>query len=106
TCQLRTQSPRPLGLQPAYVAGLLVKDKQEKDKIGSKQDKNGKRGEAGKSQKQLQSREQEKLKKIQVEGPKVQTPTKLLKKEERKGLKMQLHQSTTTRAKTANNPKL
>nr|GEX69242.1 hypothetical protein [Tanacetum cinerariifolium] len=31
-----------------------VKDKQEKDKIGSKPDKNGKRGEAGKSQKQLQ----------------------------------------------------
>nr|GEY39897.1 hypothetical protein [Tanacetum cinerariifolium] len=86
--------------------GELVKDYQEKDKIGSKPDKNGKRGEAGKSQKQLQSREQEKLKKMQVEGPKVQTPTKLLKKEERKGLKMQLHQCTTTRAKTANNPKL
>nr|GEZ05416.1 hypothetical protein [Tanacetum cinerariifolium] len=32
-----------------------VKEYQEKDKIGSKPDKNGKRGEAGKSQKQLQS---------------------------------------------------
>nr|GEZ62201.1 hypothetical protein [Tanacetum cinerariifolium] len=53
-----------------------VKDKQEKDKIRSKPDKNGKRGEARKSQKQLQSREQEKLKKKQVEGPKLQTPTK------------------------------
>nr|GFA95020.1 hypothetical protein [Tanacetum cinerariifolium] len=31
-----------------------VKDKQENDKIGSKPDKNEKRGEAGKSQKQLQ----------------------------------------------------
>nr|GEU77034.1 putative ribonuclease H-like domain-containing protein [Tanacetum cinerariifolium] len=31
-----------------------VKDKQEKDKIGSKPDKNGKRGEARRSQKQLQ----------------------------------------------------
>nr|GEY32441.1 hypothetical protein [Tanacetum cinerariifolium] len=33
-----------------------VKEKQEKDKIGSKPDKNGKRGEAGKSLKQLQWR--------------------------------------------------
>nr|GFA18030.1 hypothetical protein [Tanacetum cinerariifolium] len=57
-----------------------VKDKQENDKIKTKSDKNGKRGEAGKSQKQLHSREQEKLKKIQKEGPKMQTPTKLLKK--------------------------
>nr|GEX77493.1 ribonuclease H-like domain-containing protein [Tanacetum cinerariifolium] len=63
-----------------------VKERQEKDKIGSKPDKNGKRGEAWKSQKQSQSIKQEKLKKIQVEGPKMQTPTKLLKKEERKGL--------------------
>nr|GEW93103.1 GPCR kinase [Tanacetum cinerariifolium] len=44
-----------------------VKDKQEKDKISSKPDKNGKRGEAEKSQKQLQSREKEKLKKKVVE---------------------------------------
>nr|GFA15776.1 putative ribonuclease H-like domain-containing protein [Tanacetum cinerariifolium] len=33
---------------------FMVKDKQEKDKIESKLDKNGKRGEARKSQKQLQ----------------------------------------------------
>nr|GFD06646.1 hypothetical protein [Tanacetum cinerariifolium] len=32
----------------------LVKEIQEKDKIGSKPDKNGKRGEAGKSSKQFQ----------------------------------------------------
>nr|GEW29310.1 DNA-directed DNA polymerase [Tanacetum cinerariifolium] len=54
----------------------LYNDNQEKDKIGSKPGKNEKRGEAGRSQKQLQSREQEKLKKMQVEGPKMQTPTK------------------------------
>nr|GEY37962.1 ribonuclease H-like domain-containing protein [Tanacetum cinerariifolium] len=54
----------------------LVKDNQENDKIRSKLDKNGKRGEAKKSQKQLQSRKKEKLKKMQVEGPKMQTPTK------------------------------
>nr|GFB25075.1 hypothetical protein [Tanacetum cinerariifolium] len=55
-----------------------VKDRQEKDKIGSKPDKNGKRGEAKKSQKQLLSREQEKLKKMQVEGPKMQNPTSFI----------------------------
>nr|GEY03676.1 reverse transcriptase domain-containing protein [Tanacetum cinerariifolium] len=49
-----------------------VKENQEKDKIGSKPDENGKRGEAWKSQNQLQSREKEKLKKIQVEGPEMQ----------------------------------
>nr|GEY70139.1 zinc finger, CCHC-type [Tanacetum cinerariifolium] len=36
----------------------VVKDRQEKDKIGSKPDKNGKRGEARKSQKQLQDTSQ------------------------------------------------
>nr|GEV20316.1 reverse transcriptase domain-containing protein [Tanacetum cinerariifolium] len=41
-----------------------VKEYQEKDKIESKPDKNGKRGEAEKSQKQLQSIEKGKLKKI------------------------------------------
>nr|GEY77280.1 hypothetical protein [Tanacetum cinerariifolium] len=46
-----------------------VKEYQKKDKIGSKPDKNRKRGEAGKSQKQLQWKEEEKLKKTQKEGP-------------------------------------
>nr|GFA84028.1 hypothetical protein [Tanacetum cinerariifolium] len=41
-----------------------VKEYQEKDKIRSKPNKNEKRGEAEKSQKQLQQREQEKLKKM------------------------------------------
>nr|GFA39531.1 hypothetical protein [Tanacetum cinerariifolium] len=56
-----------------------VTENQEKDKIGSKPDKNGKRGEAGKSQKQLQSVEKEKLKKMQKEGPTMQTHSKYLK---------------------------
>nr|GEW05515.1 reverse transcriptase domain-containing protein [Tanacetum cinerariifolium] len=38
----------------ALLKVLRVKEYQEKDKIGSKPDKNGKRGEAEKSQKQLQ----------------------------------------------------
>nr|GFA45227.1 hypothetical protein [Tanacetum cinerariifolium] len=40
-------------------AVVKVKNKREKDKIRTKPDKNGKRGEAGKSQKQLQSVEEE-----------------------------------------------
>nr|GEV40875.1 retrovirus-related Pol polyprotein from transposon TNT 1-94 [Tanacetum cinerariifolium] len=44
----------------SVAKAFRAKDKKEKDKIGTKPDKNGKRGEAGKSQKQLQSREQEK----------------------------------------------
>nr|GFA73629.1 hypothetical protein [Tanacetum cinerariifolium] len=47
-----------------------VKENQEKDKIGSKPGKNGKRGEAGKSQKQLQLKEEEKPKKRK--GPRMQ----------------------------------
>nr|GFA94552.1 hypothetical protein [Tanacetum cinerariifolium] len=47
-----------------------VKENQEKDKIGSKPDKNGKRGEARKSQKQLRLKEEEKLKKTKKEWPK------------------------------------
>nr|GEY89730.1 RNA-directed DNA polymerase, eukaryota, reverse transcriptase zinc-binding domain protein [Tanacetum cinerariifolium] len=69
-----------------YVAWwhIWVKENQAKDKIGSRPNKNGKHGGAGKSQKQLQSKEKEKLNEIQVEGPKLQTPTMLFKKEEKK----------------------
>nr|GFB82209.1 hypothetical protein [Tanacetum cinerariifolium] len=42
-------------LEDPYVE---VKENQEKDKIGSKPDKNGKRGEAKKSLKQLQLKEE------------------------------------------------
>nr|GEW63044.1 hypothetical protein [Tanacetum cinerariifolium] len=53
-----------------------VKENQEKDKIGSKPDKNGKRGEARKSQKQLQLKEEEKPKKTKKEWPKTNTRIK------------------------------
>nr|GEV35970.1 hypothetical protein [Tanacetum cinerariifolium] len=56
----------------------LVKDKQEKDKIGSKPDKNGKRVEAGKSLKQLQWVEEEKLNKTQKEGLKMKIQSKAI----------------------------
>nr|GEX49345.1 reverse transcriptase domain-containing protein [Tanacetum cinerariifolium] len=57
----------------------LVKEYQEKDKIGSKPDENGKRGESRKSQNQLQWIEEEKLKKTQKEGPKLQSLPKFYK---------------------------
>nr|GFA14152.1 hypothetical protein [Tanacetum cinerariifolium] len=50
-----------------------VKEYQEKDKIGSKPDKNGKRVEVEKSLKQLQLKEEEKLKKTKKEWPKTHT---------------------------------
>nr|GEZ46834.1 hypothetical protein [Tanacetum cinerariifolium] len=81
---------------------LIVKENQEKDKIGSKPDKNRKRGEAQQCQKQSQLRKKEKLKKIQKEGPKVQSLTKLLKKEEKGGLKLQFSERSTTGTKAVN----
>nr|GEW98211.1 hypothetical protein [Tanacetum cinerariifolium] len=67
-----------------------VKEYQEKDKIGSKSDKNEKRGKAGKSQKQLQSIKKEKLKKMQVEGPEMQTSTSFISERQREGLLLDL----------------
>nr|GEU71020.1 hypothetical protein [Tanacetum cinerariifolium] len=66
--------------------GGNVKENQEKDKIESKPDKNRKRGEAGKSLKQLQWVEQEKLSKTQKEWPKTQTLSQAIQtfKERRK----------------------
>nr|GEV81097.1 hypothetical protein [Tanacetum cinerariifolium] len=52
------------------------KKNQEKDKIGSKPDKNGKRIKAGKSLKQLQLKEEEKPKKTKKEWPKTHTRIK------------------------------
>nr|GEZ75855.1 reverse transcriptase domain-containing protein [Tanacetum cinerariifolium] len=72
--------------------GHSVKENQEKDKIRSKPDKNRKRGEAGKSQKQLQSKEKEKLKKIQKEGPKVQSLTSFIRRKKKTKADLQFPQ--------------
>nr|GEX56587.1 putative reverse transcriptase domain-containing protein [Tanacetum cinerariifolium] len=74
---------------------LDVKEYQEKDKIGSKPDKNRKRGEAGKSQKQLQWIKQEKLKKMQKEGPEMQSPTKFIRRKKEQGLFLQFNESSS-----------
>nr|GEY42618.1 hypothetical protein [Tanacetum cinerariifolium] len=78
-----------------------VKEYQEKDKIGSKPDKNGKHGEARKSQKKLQSIKQEKLKKTQKEGPEMQIIQALFKKLQVQGLKVQFPESSSGGAKAA-----
>nr|GEU85831.1 hypothetical protein [Tanacetum cinerariifolium] len=62
-----------------------VKEKQEKDKIGSKLDKNGKRVEAEKSLKQLQWVEKEKLSKTQKEWPKTQAQSKAIQEWKARG---------------------
>nr|GEU32543.1 reverse transcriptase domain-containing protein [Tanacetum cinerariifolium] len=67
--------------KPGIYTSKKVKEYQEKDKIRSKPEKNRKRGEAGKSQKQLQSVEEVKLKKSQKEGPEMHTPSKVKKVE-------------------------
>nr|GEX62490.1 hypothetical protein [Tanacetum cinerariifolium] len=56
-------------LYDQYVKDNEVKENSKNDKIRSKPDKNRKRGEAEKSQKQLQWIEEEKLNKTQKEGP-------------------------------------
>nr|GEV48178.1 hypothetical protein [Tanacetum cinerariifolium] len=97
---------------------VQVKERQEKDKIGSKPDKNEKCGEAQKSQKQPQSREKEKMKKMQVKGPKCKILQSFidirkdkdcfcnLLKDQRKGPKLQIDQSCLRRVVPKNyNPK-
>nr|GFA41613.1 hypothetical protein [Tanacetum cinerariifolium] len=70
-----------------------VKEYQEKDKIGSKPDKKGKRGEARKSQKQLQWIEQEILKKMQKEGPEMQSLPKFYERKKKEGLFLHFNES-------------
>nr|GEX88002.1 hypothetical protein [Tanacetum cinerariifolium] len=69
----------------------VVKENQEKDKIESKPDKNGKRGEAEKSLKQLRCIKEEKPKKTQKEWSKTHTRSKsysnFKRKKKRKGHK-------------------
>nr|GEZ06284.1 hypothetical protein [Tanacetum cinerariifolium] len=73
--------------QDKYMMKAQVKENQEKDKIGSKPDKNGKRGEAGKSQKQLQLKEEEKNEENKKKNDRKRMHElkviKLLKKEEK-----------------------
>nr|GEY50808.1 retrovirus-related Pol polyprotein from transposon TNT 1-94 [Tanacetum cinerariifolium] len=81
-----TQTRAPRLPQTVRNTNPRVKENQEKDKIRSKLDKNRKRVEAGKSLKQLQWVEEEKLNKTQKEWPKTQIRSKAIQalKERRK----------------------
>nr|GEZ00157.1 hypothetical protein [Tanacetum cinerariifolium] len=81
---------------------LPCERKPKKDKIGSKPDKNGKRGEAEKIQKQLQSIRQVKLKKTQKEGPEMQSHTSFMKERRKEGLEVQFAERTKKGIKSAN----
>nr|GEW92106.1 MAK10-like protein [Tanacetum cinerariifolium] len=87
-CRLETIVLRASSAESAIN---FVKENQEKDKIGSKPDKKGKHGEAGKILKQLQLKEEEKLKKTKKEWPKTHTRIKsyatLKKRRKEKGHK-------------------
>nr|GEU72306.1 reverse transcriptase domain-containing protein [Tanacetum cinerariifolium] len=72
-----------------------------KDKIRSKPDKNEKRGEAGKSQKQLQWIKKVKLKKMQKEGPEMNNPTKFIRRKKRQGLLLKFQESSMRGANSA-----
>nr|GEU59833.1 hypothetical protein [Tanacetum cinerariifolium] len=72
----------------------------KKDKIRSKPNKNGKRGEARKSQKQLQWIRQGKLKKMQKEGPEMQSPTSFIRRKKKEELILQLLQSYKERGQS------
>nr|GFB88776.1 hypothetical protein [Tanacetum cinerariifolium] len=71
-------------LKQICIPIVKVKENSKKDKIESKPDKNGNRDKAGKSQKQSQSVEEEKLKKKQKEGPNMHSPTSLIRRKKNK----------------------
>nr|GEW74278.1 hypothetical protein [Tanacetum cinerariifolium] len=83
-----------------HVTSIALSErKPKKDKIGSKPEKNRKRGEAGKSQKKLQWIEEEKLKKMQKEGPEMQTHASF---KERKKIEGSAKQITTLNDEISN----
>nr|GEZ23726.1 hypothetical protein [Tanacetum cinerariifolium] len=65
-----------------------VKEKQKKDKIGTKPDRNGKRGKARQCRRPITVEKQEKRRKYKVRGTKDANPQSVLIKEQRQGLIM------------------
>nr|GEU97365.1 hypothetical protein [Tanacetum cinerariifolium] len=83
----------------------LVKENQEKDKIGSKPGKNRKRGESEKSQKQLQSVEEVKLKKTRKEGPEMQSHTSFMKERRDVVERLKAYEERVKEEDKANDPR-
>nr|GEV92150.1 reverse transcriptase domain-containing protein [Tanacetum cinerariifolium] len=81
---------------------ISVKDKQEKDKIGTKLDKNGKRGKARQCQRPITVKKAEKRRKYIVKGPILAIPKSCIDSSKRQGLKLKFIQSSTARGVSAN----
>nr|GEX38164.1 ribonuclease H-like domain-containing protein [Tanacetum cinerariifolium] len=72
---IMVQEPKPLKKQAQIEQDkAYMEDKQEKDKIETKPDKNGKRGKTRRCQSPVTVKKEEKEKKIQVKGPKDANP--------------------------------
>nr|GEV70328.1 hypothetical protein [Tanacetum cinerariifolium] len=84
---------------PPLVGG--VKGNKEKDKIGIKPDKNGRRGKARQCQRPITVKKAGKEKKIQVQGTKQENPRSVFNSRQTQGVKLQFYQSYITRADSA-----
>nr|GEY05108.1 reverse transcriptase domain-containing protein [Tanacetum cinerariifolium] len=84
----------------------MVKEKQEKNKIETKLDKNGKRGKARQCQRPITVKKAEKRKKYKFKGPNMQILEVVFIQEQRQGLILQFDQRCTTRGETAKGLKL
>nr|GEZ36702.1 zinc finger, CCHC-type [Tanacetum cinerariifolium] len=78
-----------------------VKGKQENDKIGTKPDKNGKRGKARQCRRPITVKKAGNEKKIQVQGIKLAIPISCIDSSKRHGLKLKFTQTSTTRGNSA-----
>nr|GFC38410.1 hypothetical protein [Tanacetum cinerariifolium] len=84
----------------------MVKEKQEKNKIGTKPDKNEKRRKAQQCRSPVTVEKVEKKKKIQSQGTNNAKPRSCIDSRILRGLELQFCQTSTQRAKTASFPKL
>nr|GEZ28572.1 hypothetical protein [Tanacetum cinerariifolium] len=76
---------------PLPLQELKVKEKQEKDKIGSKPDKNRKRDEAWQCRKPITVKRERKMEKIQVQRTKYANPSKLYSLKKKAGTRNAIH---------------
>nr|GEZ35341.1 hypothetical protein [Tanacetum cinerariifolium] len=83
-----------------------VKEKQEKDKIGTKPDKNEKCGKAWRCQKPITVKKAEKRRKYKFKGPNMKILEVVFIQEQRQGLILQFTQSSTSGGQTVKLSKL
>nr|GFB09061.1 hypothetical protein [Tanacetum cinerariifolium] len=83
-----------------------VKDKQEKDKIEMKVDKNEKRGKARQCRRPITVKKAEKRRKYKIKGPILAIPRSCIDSSKRQGLKLKFIQSSSARGVSANLSKL